>query len=116
MLAGFNTVALQDEEFSNFLEGKTKILGLTNEFQRLDLVWTEKSEAALGPRRAFQQTLLFVEPNGVYSEPGLLRYLTDLGWPIHGCSSTHHQHTIWSQLQSQVFSRKRRSLKESIEI
>jgi len=91
---------VQEQELSNFLKGKTKILGLANEFQRLDFVRTEEPEATLGPSRAFQQTLLFVEPNGVYSEPGLLRYLTNLGLRIHGYSGTHH--TIQSGVNSRV--------------
>jgi hypothetical protein len=78
MLASFNPMALQDQDFSNFLQGKAKLLCVANELEGLDVFKAKQSKpafAALGP---LEKAFPFVEANGVNCEPRLLRDCADL--------------------------------------
>lgn len=72
MGASFALVALQDEQLANLRERETQLLGAANEVQAVDVFGMEQAKSAFGPRWAFEELLLFVKPDGVDSQAGLL--------------------------------------------
>ena len=77
MGATVSLIVLDEQEFSDFLKRKAKILGATNELKPLNIVLAIEPVStgrALGPRN---QRLLLVEADRVYAQSCGSRDLTD---------------------------------------
>src|SRR5579885_247693 len=97
VLAGRHSIPLQQQQFANLFQRKAKFLSILDQFERLDLAFTEQTESTFGPGWTLQEPLLFIEPDGVDAQTGFSRHLADSR--RHSCF--HAQSTTWSSLQSQ---------------
>jgi len=94
-------IRLQDQELPNLVLGETERLGFADKFQALNLLRTKDAKAPFRADRAFRQSLLLVEADGIDAETGLPGNITDFGHSGEHSGLTHTQNTVWSRLQSQ---------------
>src|SRR5713226_7527269 len=100
MLASFNPMALQDQHFSNFVQGKAKLLRLANELKSLDVLKAKESKPAFAAWWPLEKAFLFVEANGVHCEPRLLRDCADLQSLGQPCSPRTIGYSLEPTLES----------------
>jgi hypothetical protein len=58
-------ITLKEEQFANFGEGKSQLLGGPNEKNLLNILRIEQAKSAFRPCRMFEESLFFVESNGI---------------------------------------------------
>ena len=76
--ANLMRMTLDRKQLADFVEGKPELLRLLDKFEIGNFPLLIKPIAALRPRRARQQPRLFIEADGIDTQAGFLRDLTDL--------------------------------------
>lgn len=94
--AGVAGVALDREEFADFMERETEVLGFADEFEVGDFAVAIETIAGGGSRGAGQEARFFVEADSVDGEAGFFGDLADLEGGRH-----LFQHKGWSGVQGQ---------------
>jgi hypothetical protein len=84
MRAGFRALILNNQQFTDFRERKSKFLGASNKLQLLDIPRRIQAEPAFASPRFAQQAFLFVEPDGIHGEARFAGDLPDLKSLGHG--------------------------------